>query len=87
MKIFIVAQELELVCYYGQARKLHCSLTKTGALEQAFQHGKAYGVIMPQSWSVNKYPGNVWLRGLWKWRKFLCLRKSEATSLDLIYKF
>jgi len=49
MKIFVVAQGLELVCYFGQARKLHCSLTKAGALKQAFQYGKAYGAIMPQS--------------------------------------
>ena len=81
MKIFIVAQELELVCHCGQARKLHCSPTKTEALKQALQYGKAYGIILPQSWAVNKYPGNVWLRGLRKWHKFLGLRKSEATSL------
>lgn len=81
MKIFIVAQELELVCYFGQARKLHHSLTKRGALKQAFQYGKAYGVIMPQSWAVNNYTGNVWLRGLRIWHKFLCLWNSEATSL------
>jgi len=49
MKIFIVAQELELVCYFGQVRKLHYSLAKTGARKQAFQYGKAYGVIMPHS--------------------------------------
>jgi len=81
MKIFIVAQEPELVCYFGQARKLRYSLTKTGALKQAFQYGEAYGVIMPQRWVVNKYPGNVWFRGLRKWHMFLCLRKSRATSL------
>jgi len=81
MKIFIVAQELELVCYFGQVRKLHYGLTKTGALKQASQCGKAHGVIMPQRWVVNKYPVNVWFRGLWKWHKFLCLRKSKATSL------
>jgi len=40
MKIFIVAQKLELVCYFGQARKLHYSLTMTGALKQAFQYEK-----------------------------------------------
>jgi hypothetical protein len=44
-------------------------------------------VSLCQSFAVKKYAGNGWLRGLRKWHKFLCLRKSEATSLTWYTSF
>jgi hypothetical protein len=48
-KVFIAAQELELVEYFKQVATLHYGLIKKEALKLAFKYGIENGVVMPEN--------------------------------------
>ena len=80
--MFTDIHEQQLVDYIKHAASIYFGLCSMDIRQLAYQCGKAYGIVIPESWCDVERARANWFTGFLKRHPDLSIRKPEATSMN-----